>query len=139
MRRIMLLLAVSLWAAGCAAPAKPSSTAASGAMRAFASDKELVAFARRVAARQRATPPQPVQMYEMSMPAPPVVSPPAPTVSQDVAAIALKPPGITDTQEADVDEGGIVKSDRARSGVAVEGQRYNGTIATRSSANLSLG
>lgn len=135
MRRIMLLLAVSLSLGGCAAPAAPSRDAAPGAMRAFGSDRELVAFARRVAARQRVSYRKSLNTYDVAVPAPPVVSAP-PAVSAPTAAVAPnvagapdKPPSITNTQEADVDEGGIVKVAGAHLVILRRGRLFTVSLA----------
>ncbi|MEN2788096.1 beta-propeller domain-containing protein [Sphingomonas oligophenolica] len=76
-------------------------------MRAFASDKEMAAFMRRLAARQRTVQPSPTVMYDVA-PAPPAVAAPAAEPVQD-RATGAQTTSITNTQEADVDEGGIVK------------------------------
>lgn len=118
--RLRLALMILVGVAGCSAapaappPAEPSTGAASATMRAFANDREFDRFARRVAARQEAR--------RRTIPAPPpIVSAPAPppaemavapaSNAQDVVVTGARVanPGITNTQEADVDEGGIVK------------------------------
>jgi hypothetical protein len=78
-------------------------------MQAFTSDKQFIAFMRRVAQRQRAVQPSPMVMYDMAPQAPPAVAAPASEAVQYRAVTGTKPAGITNTQEADVDEGGIVK------------------------------
>lgn len=107
MRGLAFALTVSALVVGSAVPAPPVQ-AGSPPMRAFASDKELGAFMRRVAARQRAARPHGEALYEM--PAPAAMAVPAPAApTQDMLVTATRTTGITNTQEADVDEGGIVK------------------------------
>lgn len=111
MRCLAILFLISLTTGGCSAPAAQPRRAAPPAMRAFASDKDLLAFMRRVAARQRATRPSPSVAYEMAVPAPPAAAaaPPGIDAVQDVVVTGTRAQSITNTQEADVDEGGIVK------------------------------
>ncbi len=105
MRGFALALVMSALLGGCTAPAAPARQDTS-AMRAFAGDKELAAFMRRIAARQRVAPPPSPVMYDMPAPAPVA----APAEAADAMVVTgMKAPGITNTQEADVDEGGIVK------------------------------
>ncbi|HYW14560.1 MAG TPA: beta-propeller domain-containing protein [Allosphingosinicella sp.] len=101
-----------------AAPSKPS-----GSLTAFRSDSELRAFLRRLKRQEDANPPIPVPvMMETPPPAPPPPSPPPPpgaavpapvtTVSGEEffqTAQSKAADGITNNQEANVDEGGIVK------------------------------
>ena len=107
-----LALAVLLVLAGCtgkdAAP-----TPGRPPMQAFASDSDLRAFLARRAEYRRLHP-RPQRNYPgaaadeampSSMAAAPMAAPPPPSSVADRAA----QPGITNTQEADVDEGGIVK------------------------------
>lgn len=105
MRGLAFALMISVAAGGSAAPRVPGAAAYPGGstMRAFASDKELRAFMRRVAALQRATQRRNQPMYEVAVPMP------APAAAEAIVVTATKAPSITNTQEADVDEGGIVK------------------------------
>jgi len=116
MRRLALALAISIWIGACAAPAAPPAAPHASAMRAFESDKAFVAFMRRVPRRERfmAPPASPVMMDVVPAPAPPPsFGEPASAVAvapaQDVTVTGAKSTSITNTQEADVDEGGIVK------------------------------
>ena len=110
MRKLALALALSIWVGACAAPAAPSTAPHASAMRAFESDRQFVAFMRRVAQHQRARPAQPLAVYDVAAPAPPpAIAAPASAAAQDVAVTDAKRSSITNTQEADVDEGGIVK------------------------------
>lgn len=110
MRGFALALAMSALFGGCAAPAAPARQDTTTTMRAFADDKELAAFMRRVAARQRVVRPRSPVLYEMPVPAPPPAAVAAPSEAADAVTVTgTKAPGITNTQEADVDEGGIVK------------------------------
>ena len=98
--RLMLAGALALLA-GCGASSEPPRADAAPAMRAFADDGELRRFlAARAEWRRKHAPPQ--VSDDMAEPAPPQVAAPA---SQAERAA----PGITNTQEAGVDEGGIVK------------------------------
>jgi hypothetical protein len=115
MRNLLLALAISIGMCAASSPGAAAPRRAGQAMRGFASDREFVAFVRRAVARE--------ERRRAPVPAPPVVSPSAPTVSAPVATLsandmvvvtgarvsAPRNPGITNTQEADVDEGGIVK------------------------------
>ncbi len=98
----MLWRASLLAALICAgAPQIPQAQAQTTALRAFTSDQELKSFLKRRAARHRAS---------IIMPSP--VSAPAADASADeviVTSARAPTPSITNTQEADVDEGGIVK------------------------------
>lgn len=109
MRRLALALAMSIWVGACAAPAAPSTAPHASAMRAFESDEQFIAFMRRVAQRERAVPAPPAVMYDAA-PAPPATAAElASAPSLDVTVTGAKSASITNTQEADVDEGGIVK------------------------------
>ena len=111
----ILALALALVLAGCngtdAAPTPPRPQ-----MQAFASDTELRAFLAKRAEYRRLHP-RPERNYpgivaDEAMPPPMVAAPPSPPPppAPGVAAEPAVPqPGITNTQEADVDEGGIVK------------------------------
>jgi hypothetical protein len=102
-----LMLTAQAAAAQRRAPAQPRSAAApqaSGSLTAFRSDAELRRFLRRLRAEQ---PPVPVPM-----PAPP--SAPADgmgeiSITATGSRVSTPSAGITNNQEADVDEGGIVK------------------------------
>ena len=81
----------------------------SGALKAFSSDKQLVAFLKLRAARQRAKtgpilPPPPAMVMT-----PPAVAPSAAANEVVLTGARAATPSITNTQEKDVDEGGIVK------------------------------
>ncbi|HEX8553122.1 MAG TPA: beta-propeller domain-containing protein [Sphingomonas sp.] len=103
---------------GTAAP--QAALAQANTLKAFSSDKELTGFLKRRIARQQrsysAMPPPvvsapPPPAFETSAAAP-VVAVPSPTEnSSNIVVTAAKAvtPSITNTQEADVDEGGIVK------------------------------
>jgi hypothetical protein len=116
------LIAVSPPTAAYANPAP-----ANHAMRAFTSDGDFTRFLRRITERDRVrnqghnvgvgmSPPPLVMMAPTPVgvgmqPSPPVM-PPAPIAkaeAYDVVVTAAKTTSITNTQEADVDEGGIVK------------------------------
>ncbi|MEO7691723.1 MAG: beta-propeller domain-containing protein [Sphingomonas sp.] len=113
MRKFALALAVSIWIGACAAPAAPAAAPQARAMRAFESDRQFIAFMRRVAPRERVMSPPPV--VAPAPPPPPSAAEPAVVVTamsaqaQDVTVTGTKSTSITNTQEADVDEGGIVK------------------------------
>ena len=80
---------------------------ASGSLTAFRSDAELRQFLRRIRTQHE---PADNLTEDMAMPmsAPPAAAPPAPAeAGAPVARMAQ--PSITNTQEANVDEGGIVK------------------------------
>jgi len=112
MRKFALALAISVWVGACAAPAAPPTAPHASTMRAFASDKEFIAFMRRVAQRERAiASPPPMVAPAPSLPPPPSAAEPASVAAaaQDVVVTGARAPSITNTQEADVDEGGIVK------------------------------
>lgn len=118
MRRavVAVLLMVAGTSQVASAPPVSSGASRSAAMTAFKDDRDFANFMKRVAANARARQAASPQ-YDMAIPAPPP-PPPAPTVSAAPAAVAAeskvmvtgsRAPGITNTQEADVDEGGIVK------------------------------
>lgn len=117
MRRLGFALAVlAALCAGTASPAaQPRGVAPPSAMRAFSGDRDLARFMRRLAARRptsRRGVPLPPPM--VAAPAPPAsavanAAPSAPGSDVVVTAARVANPGITNTQEADVDEGGIVK------------------------------
>lgn len=113
MRRLALALAVSIWIGACAASAAPPAAPHARAMRAFESDRQFIAFMRRVAQRERFMSPPP--MVPPAPPPPPSAAEPgspvavATTPAQNIVVTGAKPVSITNTQEADVDEGGIVK------------------------------
>jgi len=109
MRKLALALAISIWVGACAAPAAPSAAPQATAMRAFESDKDFIAFMRRVGQHQRAIPAPPAVMYDVAPAPPPAVAAAASEPAQGVATTGAKSASITNTQEADVDEGGIVK------------------------------
>jgi hypothetical protein len=109
MRKLALALAMSIWVGACAAPAAPSTAPRASAMRAFDSDQQFIAFMRRVAQRERAVPAPPAVSYDMAPAAPTLDAAPASAAAEDVPATGTKSTSITNTQEADVDEGGIVK------------------------------
>jgi hypothetical protein len=115
---VAALLASPLWAG--ASPALTQQIAAlggGGTMRAFASDAELKAFLARRAMRVRLEAPN--VMYDMApseaadAAAAPAEPPPAMALDVEepapVLAAKADPDGITNTQTAGVDEGGIVK------------------------------
>ncbi|HEX9964494.1 MAG TPA: beta-propeller domain-containing protein [Allosphingosinicella sp.] len=94
-----------------AAPGKPR-----GGLTAFSSDAELRAYLRRLKRREEAE--YPAVMYPPApMPAPPPAAPPEASASSPVVVTGqslnalpqAKSTGITNNQEANVDEGGIVK------------------------------
>ncbi len=105
--RLMLAGALALLA-GCGASSEPPPAASAPAMRAFADDGALRRFLAARADWRRKHSPAPVA-YDTAMPAPPppATAPAAPAAPADQAERAA--PGITNTQEAGVDEGGIVK------------------------------
>lgn len=98
--RAILLLAFLLAACSSAnqAPAAP-------AMTAFASDAELRAFIKQRTGTRR----RPASEMAVDAALPPVAVQESPAASIVVTGSAAAPPSITNTQEADVDEGGIVK------------------------------
>ncbi len=86
-------------------PARPAArpAAAGGSLAAFGSEEELRRFLRGLRQRQRRAQPN------MAMPSP---APPAAEVAEGMVAVTgsrIASPNITNRQEADVDEGGIVK------------------------------
>lgn len=104
-----LLLALSASCGGASAVSAQSTT-----LKAFASDKDLSAFlARRIARQQRATalPPPPPSPSAPAPPPPPPAMPSPSAENSDIVVTSARAaaPSITNTQEADVDEGGIVK------------------------------
>ncbi|HEX8062346.1 MAG TPA: beta-propeller domain-containing protein [Allosphingosinicella sp.] len=120
--RVLLLLAATAVAFSLAGPgsAQTSSTAAAkprGGLTAFRSDAELRAYLRRLRRQQDSAPvPEPVIMPAPMAPPPappPGASAPSPivTTAAPVAALpaAKASAGITNNQEANVDEGDIVK------------------------------
>jgi hypothetical protein len=122
MRRFPLAFAILLLAGASASPALSSPKPAGRTMRGFTSDKAFVAFLKRAAARERAAyplpppppPPPPAPSPVMVPSIAPSAPPPAAVSSiaaQDVVVTGAKASNarITNTQEADVDEGGIVK------------------------------
>jgi hypothetical protein len=94
------------------APAKPR-----GSLTAFRSDAELRAYLRRLKRQEEAEPPVPVPVPEPVMYAPPPPSaPPPPGAAAPSPVVVTAGPvagkaaaSITNNQEANVDEGGIVK------------------------------
>jgi hypothetical protein len=108
-----LLLAAQGAAAqrGAPAPRPAAAPHASGGLTAFRSDAELRRFLRRLRRVESMVPvPSPVVMP--SPPSPPAdAAPMAGRVAESVVVTAsgARAPGITNNQEADVDEGGIVK------------------------------
>lgn len=113
MRGLGIALIVAALASGCTSPAQ-SAQPQDPPMRAFASDAELSAFMRKVAARQRADQSSGPVAYDSVIPVPPPLAMPAPS-APSAQAEAAEPasraaPSITNTQETDVDEGGIVKT-----------------------------
>ena len=105
MRSAALALAALVLTASAPVSQPPSPGPAS--MRAFTSDKDMLAFLRRIAARRRALPP-PIVMAVPAPAAPPIVTLAAPATDA-IVVTGARADGITNTQEADVDEGGIVK------------------------------
>ncbi len=91
----------------------PSGPRAGGHLSAFRSDADLVSFLKKRAAAQRRTNESVAQYSPSAIPPPP--PPPAPAAEADSAGIVVTgsriaaSDKITNTQEADVDEGGIVK------------------------------
>lgn len=94
---------------GAAEPAKARAASGPG-LTAFRSDAELSAFLRRV---RRAPAYETLSADAMALPPPPVVEAPPPPAAMPepvvVTGARAATPSITNTQEADVDEGGIVK------------------------------
>lgn len=85
---------------------------AGGRLASFESDAELIAFLNKRAATQRARASAPMVQFEAAAPPPP--PPPAAESAADASKVAvtgsrMASDKITNTQEADVDEGGIVK------------------------------
>jgi hypothetical protein len=85
---------------------------AGGRLASFGSDAELIAFLNKRAAAQRAKASAQAAQYEGAVPAPP--PPPAAPAAADASNITVTgsrvaSDRITNTQEANVDEGGIVK------------------------------
>lgn len=103
---LIAILAALILASGLLVAASP--TKATG-LQAFKSDQELSTFLKRRASRQRRV------SEALPAPPPPAVIAPAPAAASasagDVIVTAQRAaaPSITNTQEADVDEGGIVK------------------------------
>lgn len=98
MRLLGVFTAIVILASGCSSPASERGGSAT-AMRAFAHDTELLSYMRRVAARQ---PKLALEQMSFDLAAPPE--------ERQVAAVNSSPAeSITNTQEANVDEGGIVK------------------------------
>lgn len=83
----------------------------SGSLTAFRSDSELRAYLRRLKRQEGAAEPLPMPAPEpMYAPPPPPSAPSsAPSAAAPAAVPPLKSTGITNNQEANVDEGGIVK------------------------------
>lgn len=117
MRTILCAVVMAVTLAGCSASsAAPPNVANAKQMQAFASDAEFARFMRRVADRQRAHRKADMEVYQSTDAAvPPPPPPPAPMVAAPAEAGNVVVTGsqqatsITNTQEADVDEGGIVK------------------------------
>jgi hypothetical protein len=116
--RVPLLIVGSavLSLAAAPAPAQPAKGAGKprGSLMAFGSDAELRAYLRRLRREEAPEPPMPVPEPVMYSPPPP--SPPPPAGAAQAAApapVAALPAGkaasITNNQEANVDEGDIVK------------------------------
>lgn len=120
MHRVVLALLLAVAGTGAPVAASAASPAAvqAPAMMSFASDRDFTRFLKRVAARARAiakstypvaTPPA---MVALPPPPPPAMAyaPSSPgDDAGDIMVTAAKAESITNTQEADVDEGGIVK------------------------------
>lgn len=111
---LALALAISIWIGACAASAAPPAAPHARAMRAFESDRQFIAFMRRVAQRERVMSSPPPMVAPAPPPPPSAAEPGSPVAvatmaSQDVVVTGTKSTSITNTQEADVDEGGIVK------------------------------
>lgn len=127
-RRSALAVAVSLVAlAGVGAPAAFAKAAPHDAMVPFRSDDELIAYLKKV---RRAPPPMPAPP-PAPMAADGAVSTAAPAASKAERASS---PGenITNTQEADVDEGGIVKMHGDTLVILRRGRLF--TVSTRQGA-----
>ena len=93
MRRLGLVLVFSI-VAGCAAPAAEPRKSTTPSMRAFTSDKELLAFMRRLSARQRTVQHSPPGLaYEMAVPAPPPAVPSPAVVAPQAAPVPSESPG----------------------------------------------
>jgi hypothetical protein len=131
MRGLVFAVMIAVSTGGSTAPAAaPVLTGPdTSTMRAFASDKELAAFMRRVAARQRTIPVAEPATFEAS--APPLPSAPA-AEAQDVVVTGARAPSITNTQEADVDEGGIVKVAGDHLVILRRGRLFTVSLAGRS-------
>ena len=111
-----LAFALSLAVIGGSAAVTTRAPAQAGVLQAFDSDRELAAFLKKRAAKQRAqyeAEALPPPMVRDAPPPPPVAAASAPrmeSASANVVVTAARTaPSITNTQEADVDEGGIVK------------------------------
>ncbi len=110
MRRFRFVLVIAMLAGCSAAPGAEPRRSTAPSMRAFVGDKDLVTFLRRVSARQRQDQNSVMTATDVPVAAPPPAAmAPAAEAAQDVVVTAAKAQSITNTQEADVDEGGIVK------------------------------
>jgi len=118
-------------------PAVVPATAAPGALQAFRNDTDLARFLKRRAARHR-------QQYAVAppgivaapVPAPPPMAEPAAAAADAAADVVVTgaraaQPGITNTQEADVDEGGIVKQHRDHLVILRRGRLFTVAVGDR--------
>jgi len=109
--KLALAVVIVLCASGSAIAASAEKNAPAKTLTAFRSDAELLRYLKRV---HRRPPPPPAPPAPQPAEASPPLPAPSDTASADVEAIAvtgsrLADEKITNTQEADVDEGGIVK------------------------------
>jgi len=100
------ILTVAAPALPAAAQAQASAARPAGGLRPLRSDAEFTTLLRRLRAWQQANPPPPPPPPPPPAPPPP---PPPPGTMAQAAAPAVDAEGITNVQEAGVDEGGIVK------------------------------
>lgn len=134
MRTILCAVVLAAMLTGCSvSAAAPNEAAGPKRMQAFASDADFARFMRRISDHQRVRQRVGSPAYDMAVPPPPPAMA-APSLAEPSVVVtgARQATSITNTQEADVDEGGIVKQAGEYLVILRRGRLFTVSVADKS-------